>query len=77
MPNEKHSLEARFGLPETVIFCKKCVMSNQRPSSAVEFKNKLDFAPGSYKDTIQFDSDGVCSACRFHEKIQRNKLGRP
>ena len=29
-----------YGLPEKVIFCKKCVMSNQRPSSVIEFKNK-------------------------------------
>ena len=29
-----------YGLPEKVKFCKKCVISNQRPSSVVEFKNK-------------------------------------
>ena len=29
----------RYGLPEKVIYCKKCVISNQRPSSVVEFKN--------------------------------------
>ena len=28
-----------YGLPEKVIYCKKCVISNQRPSSVVEFKN--------------------------------------
>ena len=28
-----------LGLPEEVIFCKKCVISNQRPSSSIEFKN--------------------------------------
>ena len=27
-------------LPQKVIWCKKCVISNQRPSSTVEFKNK-------------------------------------
>ena len=27
------------GLPEKVLFCKSCVMSNQRPNSVVEFKN--------------------------------------
>ena len=31
-----------YGLPEKVLFCKKCVISNQRPSSVVEFKNTLD-----------------------------------
>ena len=29
-----------YGLPEAIKFCKKCVISNQRPSSVVEFKNK-------------------------------------
>ena len=32
-------LEAKYGLPEEVKFCKKCVISNQRPSSVVETKN--------------------------------------
>ena len=29
-----------FGLPREVKFCSKCVISNQRPNSSVEFKNK-------------------------------------
>ena len=28
----------KYGLPEEVRFCKKCVISNQRPNSTVEFK---------------------------------------
>ena len=32
--------EAFYGLPEEVKFCKRCVISNQRPSSTVEFKNE-------------------------------------
>jgi len=32
-------LEAKYGLPEVVVFCKRCVMSNQRPNSSVEFKH--------------------------------------
>ncbi|HQS58881.1 MAG: LPS biosynthesis protein PseA [Gallionellales bacterium 35-53-114] len=55
--------KAYFGLPEEVIFCKHCVISNQRPSSSVEFKHKLN----EKKATIGFDEDGVCDACRFHE----------
>ena len=34
--------KAFFGLPEQVLFCKRCVISNQRPSSTVEFKNVKD-----------------------------------
>lgn len=56
------NLEAYFGLPKEVKFCKKCVISNQRPSSTVEFKNS-----NLKKETIAFDVDGVCDACRFSE----------
>lgn len=55
--------EAFFGLPETVLFCRKCVISNQRPSSTVEFKHK----DTDRKDTIGFDQDGVCDACRYQD----------
>lgn len=40
MKNNK--FETYFGLPEEVKFCKKCVMSNQRPTSSVEFKTTKD-----------------------------------
>ena len=29
----------KYGLPEEIQFCKRCVISNQRPNSAVEFKH--------------------------------------
>ncbi len=53
-----------YGLPTEVKFCKRCVISNQRPSSTVEFKNNAD----SKKETIHLDEEGVCDACRFAEK---------
>jgi len=52
-----------FGLPEEVVFCKYCVISNQRPSSTVEFRHKTN----EKKETIGFDDEGVCDACRYHE----------
>ncbi|MBT6086184.1 MAG: N-acetyl sugar amidotransferase [Rhodospirillaceae bacterium] len=52
---------AFFGLPSDVQYCKNCVISNQRPSSAIEFKNN------NKKEVIHFDDDGLCSACRYHE----------
>ena len=30
-----------YGLPINVDFCKKCVMSNQKPNSTTEFKNNI------------------------------------
>jgi N-acetyl sugar amidotransferase len=56
-------LEAKFGLPREVRFCTRCVISNQRPSSAVEYAHTAD----SKKETIHFDAHGVCDACRFAE----------
>ncbi|TKC05264.1 N-acetyl sugar amidotransferase [Pedobacter frigoris] len=56
-------LEAYYGLPHEVKFCAKCVMSNQRPASAVEFKHTID----SKKVTMQFDENGICDACRTAE----------
>ena len=61
-----------LGLPAKVEFCKKCVVSNQRPNSEIEFKN----IENKKKSTIFFDEEGVCSACRFAEiknKIDWNK----
>lgn len=57
-------LEVKYGLPAEVKFCTRCVISNQRPSSAVEFAHKAD----SKKHTIEFDADGVCAACRYAER---------
>ena len=56
-------LEAKYGLPTEVKFCTKCVMSNQRPASAVEFKHTKD----SKKTTMNFDENGVCDACHHAE----------
>jgi N-acetyl sugar amidotransferase len=56
-------LEAFYGLPQKVMFCKSCVISNQRPSSTVEFRHTRDEA----KKTIGFGEDGICDACRYHQ----------
>ena len=56
-------LEAYYGLPNEVVFCTKCVMSNQRPTSAIEFKHTRK----SKKTTLNFDESGVCDACRTAE----------
>lgn len=61
MSENKH--EAYYGLPHDVKFCTKCVMSNQRPASAIEFKHTID----SKKTTMNFDEEGVCDACRTAE----------
>ena len=51
-----------------VVFCKKCVISNQRPSSVVEFnKDSINEKP-----TIAFDEKGVCSACNYADFKSKN-----
>lgn len=56
--------KARYGLPQHVRFCKSCVISNQRPNSAVEYQHTAQ----SSKTTIYFDDEGVCDACRFAKR---------
>ncbi len=60
-------MTALYGLPETVKFCRKCVISNQRPNSAVEYQHHA----GSRKETIHFDEEGVCDACRVSEEKEK------
>ena len=56
--------ESKYGLPLRVEYCKRCVISNQRPNSAVEYNH----TQSSLKATIFFDEEGVCDACRFAER---------
>jgi N-acetyl sugar amidotransferase len=62
-PNQQEAaMKTLHGLPEKVIFCKKCVMSNQRPNTSPEHRKK-----DSKIGTIGFDDNGVCDACRYYE----------
>ena len=57
LPEEQ--LEARYGLPRQVRFCRKCVMSNQKPNSCHEFEHTAH----SVKKSMHIAEDGVCDAC--------------
>lgn len=59
---------AKYGLPDEVKFCKKCVISNQRPNSTIEFKN----SKSQKKSVIDFDEEGVCSACTYSSQKESN-----
>jgi N-acetyl sugar amidotransferase len=66
-------LTAKYGLPEKVIFCKRCVMSNQRPASIPEFKHLPDRRGAKY---MHINKEGICDACRqaeMKENIDWNK----
>ena len=60
----KDDRRARYGLPKRVRFCTKCVISNQRPNSSVEYQHRAD----SLKETIEFDDQEICDACRVAEQ---------
>ena len=61
--NKEKELKVKYGLPQNVVFCKKCVISNQRPTTMLEVENKKD----QKKLTTHFNEDGVCDACLYAE----------
>ncbi len=60
--------ETLFGLPENVVFCRRCLMSNQRPASIPEFLHRPDRRGARY---LHLDDAGVCDACRFADEKER------
>ena len=61
---ESKDLEAKYGLPQWVAFCRKCVMSNQRPVSSIEFEHTAN----RKHTTLHFNGEGTCDACRYAEQ---------
>ncbi len=59
--NNKHN--SFFGLPQDVNFCSECVISNQRPSSTIEFLNSIT----AKKEVISFNDKNICSACEYNK----------
>ena len=58
------SRAAKYGLPSNVTFCQRCVTSNQKPISAIEFQHTA----ASIKQAIHLDETNICDACRVTEK---------
>jgi N-acetyl sugar amidotransferase len=50
------------GLPKDVVFCSRCVMSNQRPSTSPEFAKS-----NTKVHTVSFADHGVCHACLYSD----------
>lgn len=61
------NLEVKYGLPREIKYCKRCVMSNQRPASTQEFRHTSE----SKKVTLNIDSEGVCDACRMADEKEK------
>ncbi|MDC1254120.1 N-acetyl sugar amidotransferase [Pelagibacteraceae bacterium] len=56
--------EIKYGLPQNIEYCKKCLTSNQRPTTRAEHLIKED----KTKATRFFD--GVCEACLIKDKMK-------
>lgn len=54
-------LKALYGLPNKVIFCKKTLISNQRPLSVPEFMHNLK----SKKNTLHIDKNGISDSWKY------------
>ncbi len=53
-----------YGLPSKVCYCERCVISNQKPVSSKQHNDRAN----TQKETVFFDEEGICSACRIQEK---------
>ena len=53
-------LKAFYGLPKKVLFCKKSLISNQRPNSSIEFLSNKN----SKKKTIGFQN-GISDSWKY------------
>ena len=63
---DSNNLEAKYGLPSEVKYCRYCVMSNQKPNASIEFQN----VDGKRK-YIDFDEDEACAACRYEDNVKK------
>ncbi len=59
-------LDAYYGLPTEVVYCRRCIMSNQKPHSI----NETTHVAGSKKATMGVGDDGICDACRYSDAKQ-------
>ena len=60
-------MKTLYGLPKKVIFCKKTLISNQRPSSAIEFNHKKN----STKETLSIDRNRLSDTWKYSQKKKK------
>jgi N-acetyl sugar amidotransferase len=61
------ALEVKYGLPAEVRFCRRCVISNQRPNST----NELRYTAATRKESTFIGNDGLCDACKYADIKER------
>ena len=62
-------MKSKYNLPTKVIFCKKCTISNQRPSSMPEYFHTVNRQNAKY---ININENGICDACLHSD--EKNKI---
>ncbi len=65
-------MKTKYNLPSEIIYCSKCVESNQRPSSLPEYLHKPS-REGAHYINMQKDKSGdyVCDACKIAKKKEK------
>ena len=54
-------LKTLYGLPNKIIFCKKSLISNQRPNSSIEFNHDIN----SKKKTLFIDKNFISDSWKY------------
>ena len=52
-----------YGLPSKVIYCEKCNISNQQPTTTNEYFHNSN----TIQKPIEFDDKNICAACNFNK----------
>ena len=53
-----------YGLPEKIVHCSNCLMTNQKPHSINETKSTIK----AKKEGMKIHDDGLCDACHYSNK---------
>ena len=66
--------QTKYNLPKEIIYCSRCVMTNQRPSSIPEYFHKPS-REGAHYLNIEKDSKGnyICDACKVQERKDKTE----
>ena len=66
-------LKTLYGLPSKIIFCKKTLISNQRPQSEIEFSHNIK----TKKRTLNIDSKKISDSWKYSRmKLKINYKSR-
>jgi len=62
-----NKIKTLFGLPNKIIFCKKTLISNQRPISSIEFEHKIS----SKKKTLHINKNYISDSWRYSRQKKK------